>query len=109
MDDQQRARELAHKIGVYYTRKGSTSPEDGFFGFTETELQEFVAALRAAPEGFVMVKTSALDGISTAAEACWAQSQDKSFAEWVRDRANGEARGLNAALTMLTARPQGGE
>lgn len=71
------------------------------------EAANTIAALRTAPEGFVMVQASALDGIRTAAEACWAQSQDKSFAEWVRDRANGEARGLNAALTMLAARPQG--
>lgn len=110
MDDQQRARDLwsdaLRKVGqhefAYHVGCG------GDLDLSEqATLDAITASLRAAPEGFVLVKASALDGIRTAAEACWAQSQDKSFAEWVRDEAKGQARGLRAALSMLAARPQG--
>lgn len=112
-DDMQRAREfLADALRAIY-------PDDIARRYTLSQLADstldmismpaairaITAALRDAPEGFVMVKASALDGIRTAAEACWAQSQDKSFAEWVRDDAKGQARGLRAALSMLAARP----
>lgn len=110
-DDQQRARELlAQEYRKEDQHQFADMLEAGDVRAVNVErsaLAAITAALRAAPEGFVMVKSSALDGIRTAAEACWVQSQDKSFSEWVRDRANGEARGLNAALTMLAARPQG--